>query len=75
MVRVEGSRVTVGPKFETLDPVEQETTLSLLAGRVFDVPDGGPVRHPLLGGRECAGRGRASPGGRGARRRRAGRVR
>jgi hypothetical protein len=30
--------------FETLDPVEQETTLSLLAGRVFDVPDDGTLK-------------------------------
>jgi hypothetical protein len=34
----------VGPKFEALDPVEQETTLSLLAGRVFEVPDDGTLK-------------------------------
>jgi hypothetical protein len=44
IVRVEGSRVIVGPKFEALDPVEQEATLSLLAGRVFDVPDDGTLK-------------------------------
>jgi hypothetical protein len=44
IVRVEGSRVTVGAKFETLDPVEQETTLSLLTGRVFDMPDAGTLK-------------------------------
>jgi hypothetical protein len=44
IVRVEGSRVTVGAKFEALDPVEQETRLSLLAGRVFDVPDDGTLK-------------------------------
>jgi hypothetical protein len=39
ITKVEGSTVMVGAKWATLDPIEQETTLSLIAGRVFEVGD------------------------------------
>ena len=42
--KIEGSVVTVGPKFATLDPAEKASVLNLLSSRVFEVSAEGSMK-------------------------------